>query len=194
MHAMTYPPRIRLFDKGIPVSYSCAICHDEAETVIHILWNCSYAWDAWNLFTQAELELFTTLLWRLWGHWNEVIMGNQQPSVTVLVQGAAHFAALMTATRMAVHPRLWLFNELYKFCLDMGFWQLEVECEDITLVRCLQDDAPVYSEIGLLVEDIRELLLRFQYFSIDLIVKTCNAAARALALSAQANEKSLNLA
>lgn len=81
-----------------------------------------------------------------------------------------------------------------QFCLDMGFWQLEVECEDITLVRCLQDDAPVYSEIGLLVEDIRELLLRFQYFSIDLIVKTCNAAARALTLSAQANEEPLNLA
>ncbi|GMY31659.1 putative ribonuclease H protein At1g65750 family [Fagus crenata] len=144
-------------------------------------------------------------------------MGNQQPSVTVLVQGAAHFAALMTATRMAVHPRCkqgtivglgmlirdWEENvflqalalqRALQFCLDMGFWQLEVECEDITLVRCLQDDAPVYSEIGLLVEDIRELLLRFQYFSIDLIVKTCNAAARALALSAQANEKSLNLA
>ncbi len=53
------------------------------------------------------------------------------------------------------------------FCLDSGFWQIEAECEDSLLVSLLSEDGSIYSKIGLLVGELEEIILKFQFFSIS---------------------------
>ena len=100
-------------------------------------------------------------------------------------------AAVTENSCQSCHPNflqaLPLLNGLC-FCLDSGFWQIEAECEDSLLVSLLSEDGSIYSEIGLLVGEIEEIILKFQFFSISHIVKSCNSLTRALTIDALAKE------
>jgi hypothetical protein len=50
------PSKTRLFDKGILPSYTCDLCGEGPETLIHASWECSSARLVWD-----QLEFFNTL-------------------------------------------------------------------------------------------------------------------------------------
>ena len=72
------------------------------------------------------------------------------------------------------------------FCLDKGFWQIEIDCEDHTLVSLLHERPHIRAEIGLLVDEIVELIRNFQFVFCNHVPKGCNPLARALASDALA--------
>ncbi|GMY30242.1 hypothetical protein FCV25MIE_25484 [Fagus crenata] len=51
--------------------------------------------------------------------------------------------------------------KVFSFCLDTGFWQIKIDCEDLTLVSLLHERPPIRAEIGLLVDEIVELVGNF---------------------------------
>ena len=267
------PTRTKLFDKKILSTYSCTFCQEEAETVIHILWSCPHAREAWQLsglpwstlphnpssitdlledaaklFTREEITLFSIILWKIWGLRNALNFGTQHLSIPAMVQEAAQYAAFAASgseeepiysnpapqrwkppaygrskINFAIIPckqtssigfgliiRDWegfvlatmedrlnfhshpTFNQargllkVLNFCLDTGFWQIEIDCEDHTLVSLLHERPHIRAEIGLLVDEIVELIRNFQFVFCNHVPKGCNLLARALASDALA--------
>ena len=76
--------------------------------------------------------------------------------------------------------------KVLNFCLDTGFWQIEIDCEDHTLVSLLHERPHIRAEIGLLVDEIVELIRNFQFVFCNHAPKDCNLLARVLAFDALA--------
>lgn len=110
------PTKKNLFKRGIISSSTCVICLDEEESIFHILWECKYAQDTWNLSTlgylinapylggfvdlflnvahaghSREIALFATIAWHLWKHRNDILHGKLTVTPHALVNSAVLF-------------------------------------------------------------------------------------------------------
>ena len=98
------PTKTNLFNRGVLSFNSCPVCQDEADTILHILWDCPYTRSTWfksplHKFSNPlrvsvwsdvveevlreqckhTIEIFFTLAWMIWGHRNNAWL--QKPSV-----------------------------------------------------------------------------------------------------------------
>ena len=89
------PTKTNLFKRGVVSSCSCMVCHEEAETVLHTLWECEYAREVWrnskvshvrtlstpsswcdvvdqvlSRQSSSEIVIFFTIAWMIWGNRN----------------------------------------------------------------------------------------------------------------------------
>ena len=103
------PTKTKLFQRGIVASSSCPVCHDEAETEKHILWECDFAREAWTNSSleflcqrtdtaswndlvelvllqksKPDIELFFTMAWRIWANRNATWQNNPQLNAKTL--------------------------------------------------------------------------------------------------------------
>ena len=72
------------------------------------------------------------------------------------------------------------------FCRDTGFWSIDLDCEDNSLVSRIREGPTVLSELGHVIDEIIVVLGCLQYVSSCHIFKNCNAPACALARGALA--------
>ena len=96
-----FPTNKNLFSRGISSSYSCGVCHEDPESIQHLLWECKFAREVWRtssisilvddlhlsnpyevisqvlLQNQSQVSaLFSTISWLLWRHRNDLLHGN----------------------------------------------------------------------------------------------------------------------
>lgn len=92
------PTKLNLFRKGISSSLTCPICEKEAEYIEQVFYECDFAQDVWEMSNIAgvlrwprpthfadlvdhgiqnlnspNLEIFFTLMWKLWIAQNEKV-------------------------------------------------------------------------------------------------------------------------
>lgn len=79
-----------------------------------------------------------------------------------------------------------------KLLLSIGFFTVEIECNNSYLVSLLNSGKDFFTETGWIIEDIRELLPSFYSISFKSIPKLCNHVALALAsFSKEKDEQSV---
>ena len=76
--------------------------------------------------------------------------------------------------------------KVLSFCLDTGFWQIEIDCEDLTLVSLLHVETSYSYRNWALVDEIVELIGNFQFVFCNHVPKGCNLLASALVSDALA--------
>lgn len=64
------------------------------------------------------------------------------------------------------------------FCRDTGFWLIDLDCEDNSLVSLIREGPTVLSELGHVIDEITVVLGSLQSVSCCHIFKNCNAPAR----------------
>ena len=103
------PTKTNLFKRGIVSSSTCPNCNDEAETILHSLWECAYAKECWlnsplshmcssahpsswsdlvgQVLSQGstpETEIFFVLAWKIWGCRNDAWLHKSQLATTMV--------------------------------------------------------------------------------------------------------------
>uniref|UniRef100_A0A2N9GU29 RNase H type-1 domain-containing protein n=1 Tax=Fagus sylvatica TaxID=28930 RepID=A0A2N9GU29_FAGSY len=68
-----------------------------------------------------------------------------------------------------------------KFQTSIGFYKVEIECNNALLVSLLNSDKSYALETGRILKDIRELMFLFSLISFKSVAKSCNCVAFALA-------------
>ena len=72
-----------------------------------------------------------------------------------------------------------MFRSL-KFLISSGFLNVEVECNNSSLIMILNSGSECYTVTGWIVKDIRELLPSFNSISFKFVSNSCNRDAQAL--------------
>ena len=75
------------------------------------------------------------------------------------------------------------------FSLSIGFFVVVIECSDSSLISMLNSGQDVFSELGWVIEDIRELLPLFLSISFCNVPKCCNRVAFSLAEFSKKNDE-----
>ena len=103
------PTKTNLFKQGIVSSSTCPNCNDEAETILHSLWECAYAKECWlnsplshmcssahpsnwsdlvgQVLSQGstpETEISFVLAWKIWGCRNDAWLHKSQLATTMV--------------------------------------------------------------------------------------------------------------
>ena len=76
-----------------------------------------------------------------------------------------------------------------KFSLSIGFFTVVIECSDTSVISMLKYGENVFSELGWVIEDIRELLPLFCSISFCDFPKSCNRVTFSLAEFSKENDE-----
>jgi hypothetical protein len=76
-----------------------------------------------------------------------------------------------------------------KFSLSIGFFVVVIECSDTSIISLLKSGQDVFSELGWVIEDIRELLPLFSSISFCNVPKSYNRVAFSLVEFSKKNDE-----
>ncbi|XP_042958135.1 uncharacterized protein LOC122293694 [Carya illinoinensis] len=71
-----------------------------------------------------------------------------------------------------------------KLALDIGLIQIKLEGDAINVVNDIKGNKDSWKHTGLIITDIKQLLLRFDSFIVDYVPRSCNSLAHCLARDA----------
>lgn len=121
----------------------------------------------------------------------------QEVGIGVIVRNSQGVVLAATSEKISSEGD-WLWSSAIsllkslKLLLSIGFFTVEIECNNSYLVSLLNSGKDFFTETGWIIEDIRELLPSFYSISFKSIPKLCNHVALALAsFSKEKDEQSV---
>uniref|UniRef100_A0A2N9GDA6 Reverse transcriptase domain-containing protein n=1 Tax=Fagus sylvatica TaxID=28930 RepID=A0A2N9GDA6_FAGSY len=144
----TLPTKTNLFKRGVVSSCSCMVCHEEAEIVLHTLWDCEYAREvlcnsklgsvcnfstpsSWcdvveqvlSRQSNSEIAIFFTIAWMIWGNRNNKWLQQSDHTGALLAASSEETSNTGDGLSMAASTLI----KALQFGEESGFHRLMVE-------------------------------------------------------------------
>ena len=119
------------------------------------MFDCNSHLQIWAFWTPSPHKTWSSLILQGWDSWTNINGYWVLWSEIVKESGVGCLLWHYEYTTSPKSPPCFGLHKAFIFCFEASFWKVEIDCKDPSLFQALTDDCLNWSEIGLMVEDVK---------------------------------------